>query len=124
MGFQEVTAYMYLSPVRQPCELNFGVANKDRWAELSPDLQEIVNAECFKAGMDFYFSLRSQDAKAINKWADYGVAVGPMAKDVTDEMARQAEIFYAEETAKDPFYAEVLNSIRDAAKSAEDEGVF
>ena len=44
---------------------------------------------------------------------EYGTNIAPASKEIVDELARQAKIFYAEKAAEDPFNAKVLQSIWD-----------
>jgi len=112
-GMQEVSKYMYLSPVRQPSELCLTMVNEDSWAKLSPDLQMLFEDALMADAWQFYAEMVVEDTMAVQKYIDYGVIVEPAAEDIVSELVRQAEIFYDEKTAKDPFAAEVLTSIRE-----------
>ena len=50
--------------------------------------------------------------QAIKKFKEYGTIVEPAPQDIVDEMVRQADKFYEEKGAEDPFFAKVYNSIR------------
>jgi TRAP-type mannitol/chloroaromatic compound transport system substrate-binding protein len=62
MGFYEVIDYMYLSPVRQPCAGTMLAVNKDSWAELSPDLQAIVEHAFVGEAWHWYTIITREDA--------------------------------------------------------------
>ena len=109
---QEVSKYMYLSPVRQPSELCVTMVNEDSWAKLSPDLQMLFQDALMADALQFYAEMVVEDTMAVQKYIDYGVIVEPAAEDILSEMVRQAGIFYDEEAAEDPFIAEILTSIR------------
>jgi TRAP-type mannitol/chloroaromatic compound transport system substrate-binding protein len=53
----------------------------------------------------------------VDKYKAYGVGVATIPKDIEDEVIKQADIFYKEESAKDPFFAKVYQSQRDFQKS-------
>ena len=54
-----------------------------------------------------------KDLAAIDLFKGKGVTVEPISKEIVDGLVRQADIFYDEKAAADPFFAEVLASIRD-----------
>jgi len=72
-----------------------------------------VEAEMGAMTPRFYGWLTQKDLEAMVKFKDYGTNIAPAPKDIVDEPARQAKIFYAEKAAADPFSAEVLQSIWD-----------
>jgi TRAP-type mannitol/chloroaromatic compound transport system substrate-binding protein len=110
IGFHEVVKYVYLSPVRQPCSTSFVVANKTRWAELPADLQAIVENAFLGEAWRFYGEVVQEDAKALEKYKARGAVVAPIPPEIATEVSRLAEKLFSERAAKDPFYAEVLNS--------------
>lgn len=111
----EVIKYMYISPVRQPCEYYSYFVNKSSWAKLPDDLKAIVQAAALEESMRYLADATRLDAEAIEFYTQYGVEVELTPKDIEDEMARLAEIFYDNESAKDPFLARVVKSQRDFA---------
>lgn len=117
MSLQEVADYIYLSPVRQPCEHNAYQINADAWAELPDDLKVLVKDMFMAEAWRYYGFITREDTVAVQQYKDYGCVVEPMAKDVEDEMVRQANILYEERAAEDPFYAEVLESWREYQKA-------
>jgi TRAP-type mannitol/chloroaromatic compound transport system substrate-binding protein len=120
-AIQEVADYMYLSPVRQPSDPTWILVNKQAWADLPDDLKQVVEEVTFAQGHRWYDSLLVKDIAAVQQFKDYGTVVEPASKAIEDELSRQAEIFYNEKAAEDPFYARVLDSIRsfrDAVREA------
>jgi TRAP-type mannitol/chloroaromatic compound transport system substrate-binding protein len=109
-GMQEVTKYVYLSPVRQPCELFILLIMGDSWAKLTPDLQKIVQACSLEEAWTHLSIQATLDIGAAVKYVDYGVKVAPASKEIEDAVIREAEAFYKELSAKDPFYAKVVDS--------------
>jgi len=117
ISLQEVAKYIYLSGVRQPCEHNAYQINSDAWAELPDDLKVLVKDMFMAEAWTYYGFITLEDMVAVEQFRDYGVVAEPMAKEVEDEMVKQATKLYAERAAEDPFYAEVLKSWQDYQKA-------
>jgi TRAP-type mannitol/chloroaromatic compound transport system substrate-binding protein len=111
MAFQEVFKYMYLSPVRAPTDPDPFMVNTKSWVALAPDLQKIVNSVGEEVAMDYFAKYVTLDLEAIDKFKAYGVIVEPASQEILDELVRQADIYYKEKAAKDPFFAQVFDSI-------------
>jgi TRAP-type mannitol/chloroaromatic compound transport system substrate-binding protein len=117
LAMNEVVKYIYLSAERQPSEYHAYLFNKDVWAKLPDDLKGLIE-ECTLAECDRFMALMSKlDKEAVDKYKAYGVGVATIPKDIEDEVIKQADIFYKEESAKDPFFAKVYQSQRDFQKS-------
>lgn len=116
-GFHEVVKYTYLSPVRQPADCYACIVNPKSWEKLPSDLQGLVVAVTTRAAFRFYAEVLRTDVEAIQKYLDYGISVEPASKEIEQEMTRLADAFYAEKAAKDPFWAEVLDSIQAVKKT-------
>jgi len=115
----EIIDYMYLSAARQPCEyLQFNV-NKDEWNKLTPDLQNILQAEAYTETMEYLADITVRDMAAIQEYIDYGVTVEPASQDIIDALLAEAEAFYDKKAAEDAFYAKVLESARTFKASME-----
>jgi TRAP-type mannitol/chloroaromatic compound transport system substrate-binding protein len=112
LALQEVADYVYLSPVRQPAETVHNIINKDKWNALPDALKKLVEEIFFSEAVAWYPQVMELDLDAVKKFKDYGNSVGPPPQDLVDEMVSQADKFYEEKSAEDPFFAEVYNSIR------------
>ena len=116
MGFHEVSPYAYISPARQPTDYAAFTVNKDAWAKL-PDNFKAIFEECALAmGTKYYAELARADLEALEKYKEYGVQVEPIPEDIESEVVRVSVEFYDEQSAKDPFFAEVVNSMREFQK--------
>ncbi len=113
MSIQEVCDYMYLSGVRQPTDWSVITVKKSAFEALPDDLKAIVEAEMGAMTPRFYGWLTQKDMEAMVKFKDYGTNIAPAPKDIVDELARQARIFYSEKATADPFSAEVIKSKQD-----------
>jgi len=113
MGFQEVAKYVYQSPTRGPTDTQLFHVNKKSWNELTPDLQNIIEVATYLEAWHFYGREISQESANIQKFIDYGCEVQPLPQAVEDEFLRLAKEYYDEKSAADPFFAKVVESLRD-----------
>jgi len=109
----EVADYAYLSPVRQPGELAIMQMNKARWAELPDDLKLIFEGESLAASIWHYTRTLKEDIEVLDFYENYGTIVEPASPAVVDAIAKEAVILYDEMSAGDPFYARVVESMRE-----------
>ncbi|MBA7628823.1 Monocarboxylate 2-oxoacid-binding periplasmic protein [subsurface metagenome] len=123
MAFHEVSKYHYMSPSRLPGTADHFFVNGDVWAELPLDLQEIVKLAIDRMLMTNWSDRVYLDSIYLIKTADYGVEILPLPRDIEDAVLRQADIFYGEKGAGDPFYAEILESIRETRRICEEQGI-
>jgi len=120
ISLQEVADYVYLSGARQPCEHNPWLVNTDAWAALPDDLKLLVEDSVKSEAWNFYGEITFLDMEAVIKFQEYGTEIGPIPKDVEDEMARLGSELYDERAAEDAFYAEVLESWREYQSAIRD----
>jgi len=113
LGAHEVADYCYLSPVRQPTDYSCLGVNTESWEALPDDLKQLVEDAYLANSLSVYGELLQQNIEAIAFLKDYGTKVAPIPKDIEDELIRQANIFYDKKAAEDPFYREILTSMRD-----------
>jgi len=112
MGHQEIARYLYLSPTRAPTDSIHVWVNRDRWEELTPDLQAIVESAVRKVAVDFLAMQTALDDGATVKFKEFGVEVLPVPQIIEEAFLREAMKFYDERMAGDPFYAEIVESMR------------
>ena len=123
---QEIADYIYLSPVRQPCEFVVYTVNQDKWAELPDDLKALMKAVIMEEAWTYLTENATNDSEYVQKYIDYGTNVAPCPTDIEDEMLKQADIYYNEKAAADAFYNEVYSSItsfRDSYRAAFPNGL-
>ena len=123
---QEIADYIYLSPVRQPCEFVVYTVNQDKWAELPDDLKALMKAVIMEEAWTYLTENATNDSEYVQKYIDYGTNVAPCPTDIEDEMLKQADIYYNEKAAADAFYNEVYTSItgfRDSYRAAFPNGL-
>ena len=105
--------YLYLSGVREPADWTLFFVKKSEFEALPDDLKRIFEAEMAALTPRFYGWLMTKDIEAMKNFKDYGTNIAPASKEIVDELARQARIFYEEKAAEDAFFAEVIRSIWD-----------
>ena len=108
----EVVDYIYMSPVRQPCEYFTNFVSKKSWAALPDDLKVILEQSALEEGWTYLADTVIDDAKAVIDYQAYGVEVGPIPTEFEVELKRIADEFYDTESAKDAFFAKVVASQR------------
>ena len=116
----EAVNHNYLSPVRQPCEWLPVMVNKKIWAALPDGLKLMLTEMTKGAAWNYYAHMSQADLVAVEAFRAKGVTVEPIPKDIEEELLRQADILYAENSAKDPAYKEVYDSIKTFQKTYRD----
>jgi len=111
-AFQEVAAYLYLSPSRGPTGGNGIFVNKARWEELTPDLQLMVRLAAQAEMQQFYAEELVRDVAGLEKFIKYGTKVERLPKDIDEPFIKEANKFYDEQAATDPFFKKVVESQR------------
>jgi TRAP-type mannitol/chloroaromatic compound transport system substrate-binding protein len=109
-AIHEVAKFQYLSPVRQPNDPTWVFVSPKSFAALPDDLKKIVEEVHYGHGYRWYAKLTVMDIEALAKQKAYGVKIGPIPKDIEDELIKQANALYIEKSAKDALYAEVVKS--------------
>jgi TRAP-type mannitol/chloroaromatic compound transport system substrate-binding protein len=112
MGFHEIADYAYMSPARGPTDSIHVWVNRDRWEELTPDLQAIVETAVRKVAVDFLAFQTARDDEAAVKFIDHGVEVLPLPQSIAEAFLTEAMKFYDERAAGDPLFAEIVESMR------------
>jgi TRAP-type mannitol/chloroaromatic compound transport system substrate-binding protein len=123
LAFQEVSKYAYISPSRAPYAGDGLWVSKSSWAKLTPDLQMVVKAATESETPYYIAKALIGEAASLEKYKAYGIQIKTLPKDIEDELAKQADIYYAGKGATDPFYAKVLDSMAKFKKLAEEQGV-
>jgi TRAP-type mannitol/chloroaromatic compound transport system substrate-binding protein len=110
-AYQEVAKYWYFSGSRANSDIGFAWVNKDAWAKLPVDLQEILKAELARLGQDDYDTQFMRDTRSISDLeGKFGVKVAKLPTDIDKALLAEADKFYAEKCAKDPFFKEVYTN--------------
>jgi len=110
MSFQEVADYLYISTSRAPTDGPPIQINRDKWNGLSADFKQILQDAWKATGFENYAYQRAEDIVALQKFKDYGCTVEKLPADVEREVMEAATEFYAEMSAKNPIYGEIVAS--------------
>jgi len=123
MGFHEITDYVYLSPTRGPTGgCGFFVSEKE-WDAIGADQQMMVRQVAQGQVAEWYAEAIALDANALYRYIDYGNEVQALPKEIEDTFVNEANKFYDERAAADPFYARALQSQRDWKALCELQGI-
>jgi TRAP-type mannitol/chloroaromatic compound transport system substrate-binding protein len=113
----EVIKYAYVSPVRQPAEYHIYYINGDSWKKLPDNYKAIFQSAVMAEAYRYLNETIVADSAAIKEYIARGVIVGPPPKEIEEAFIKAAKEFYAENVAKDPFFAKVWQSIQDFEKA-------
>jgi TRAP-type mannitol/chloroaromatic compound transport system substrate-binding protein len=122
-GHHEVAKYHYVSPTRAPMTESTTLVNKKKWAEIGPDLQQIVYST-FENEWQIYISESlALEGEYLQKYRDYGCIVEPLPAAVEAAYMEEAKEFYAERRAEDAEYDKILGSMFAWQKICLDYGI-
>ena len=113
LGFHEVAKYGVFPGIHAPGVLAPYMVNKDAWAELPDDLKAIVEEEWLAEAMRFLCESARDDMEAMENYKEYGLEFLYLPEEVQKDVEKAAAEFYDARAVGDPFFAEVLQSIRD-----------
>ena len=120
-GFHEIGKYIILPGWHSTAGISFVLVNQDTWNELPDDLKYIVEV----AAHETVTYQRSSDlldaAEAMKKFKDYGCEFIRLPDEdlaALDEVGQRI----LDEYAKDPFFDEVLSSVREFKELMEEMG--
>ena len=120
MHFNEVAEYVYLSPVRAPCDPQVFFVNKDAWNELPKDLQLLVQTFVDKYTQAQHEFLVYESILALEKFKEAGNKVVKIPDEVNKALAAEAAKFYEEKVASEPpIFGEIYNSMKKYGESYE-----
>jgi TRAP-type mannitol/chloroaromatic compound transport system substrate-binding protein len=98
-GFYRVTKYVIIPGVHQPTAPFELVINKDSWASLSADDQDLIRQAAFATTMNSWLTIGQEDANALDFYRKQGNEIIELDPDV-QIAAHKAGIAWAEEKAK------------------------
>lgn len=113
MHFNEVAPYVYLSSTRAPSDPQVFFVNKEAWAELPEDLQEIVRAQVSRFTQEQHEYLVAESLKAVDKFRNAGNEVLPVPEDIETALLAEADKFYEEKSKTEkPIFGEIYHSMK------------
>jgi TRAP-type mannitol/chloroaromatic compound transport system substrate-binding protein len=99
-GFHRVTKYVIIPGIHQPTAPFELVINKDAWAELSAEDQQIVRDAAFMTTMNSWLTIGQEDAKALAFYREQGNEIVELDPEV-QYAGREAGLKWAEGIAAD-----------------------
>jgi TRAP-type mannitol/chloroaromatic compound transport system substrate-binding protein len=119
MGFHNITKFYYMPDMRQPPAVHELLINKSKWDELPPDLKAIVRAASLAEIVRMAAHSIDLDSKAaVELQEKHGVKIMRTPDEVFKAQLEGVDKVFEAESAKNPFFAKVLASMRDFAKRA------
>lgn len=112
-GFHELGAYLHGPGIHAPQSCFEMLVNKDRWNELSPDLQAIVTHAAQAVNSTSWAYSDYSDLLAVDELIAYGTKFVILPEDLQREIVKVANEYYDRKALEDPFFAKVLESQRD-----------
>jgi len=129
MGFQEIARYYYAPGWHEPgTSLEF-FFNRDKFAELTPDLQEILRAAAAYAHLWCFTTMEAKNSEAMATLVKRNIEIRQFPEEVIQELRRLTEEVIQEMVETDPFTKRVYASYsafqkRAAAYSQITEKIF
>lgn len=111
-GHNEEAKYHFASTTRAATDPHMFWVNQDAWDALSPQNQALLEtvARANKSWGQNYMS--NMNVEALQKFIDFGCIIQKTPIEIDQAFVDAAAVFYDEKAAGDPFYKEVVTSIR------------
>ena len=110
IGLHNVAKYYYTPGMHEPVTGGQLMVNKNVWAKLTPDLQEIVKVASVYATTMRNFAFAHETADACQELIQGGVQIVRTPDDILQNFLDRWEKIQEEYAAKDPFYKKVIES--------------
>jgi len=111
-GHNEVAKYHYASTTRAATDPHQFFVNMDSWNALSAQDQMLLEAVSRANKQWSQNYMASLNVEGLQKFIDFGCVVQKLPVEIDAAFVAAAEAFYDEKAAGDPFYKEVVESIR------------
>lgn len=100
-GFHEILEYIGVPGIQSPGYINVILMNHDSWAELPPDLQQILTSEI--QAMEYYgqLMLKQADAEAMANYKAYGTKIFTVDDDFQQDIAAKSRAYMEKYAAED-----------------------
>ena len=119
IGFHNVAKYYYMPDLRQPASLQDLLINTSVWEALPDDLKAIVKSACLAEIIRMAALSVDMESKAVEELTSkHGVEIMRTPDDVLRAELEAMDKVFEVESAKNPFFAKVLESQRTFAERA------
>jgi TRAP-type mannitol/chloroaromatic compound transport system substrate-binding protein len=112
LGLHKIAKHYYTPGMHEPVTGGQLMFNKDVWAKLTPDLQEIVKVASVYATTMRNFAFNRETAEACQQLIKEGVQIHRTPDEVLLNFLNEWEKIQADYAAKNPFYKKVIDSQR------------
>jgi TRAP-type mannitol/chloroaromatic compound transport system substrate-binding protein len=110
LGLHNVAKHYYTPGMHEPVTGGQLMFNKDVWAKLTPDLQELVKVASVYATVQRNFAFNRETAAACQELVKAGVQLHRTPDDVLKNFLDEWEKISAEYAEKNPFYKKAIES--------------
>jgi TRAP-type mannitol/chloroaromatic compound transport system substrate-binding protein len=110
LGLHKIAKHYYTPGMHEPVTGGQLMFNKEVWAKLSPDLQEIVKVASVYATTLRNFAFNRETAEACQQLLKDGVQIHRTPDEVLINFLNEWEKIQAEYADKNPFYKKVIDS--------------
>lgn len=111
LGFHQVAKHYYFPGWHQPISMGEFIVNLDRWNELSPQQQEIINAACMESMLRGYAQGEAIQFGALKELQSKGVELHRWSPEVISALDAAWQEVVAEEAAANEDFARVWESL-------------
>ncbi len=110
MGFHQIAKYYYYPGWHEPGTMLEFFINKDRFAQLPPDLQAIVRTAALSVNHWCLSELETRNALSLAEMAEQGLEIRAFSDEIIEQLRAYSAAVIEEITARDPFAAKVYAS--------------
>lgn len=110
LGLHNVAKHYYTPGMHEPVTGGQLIVNKNVWAKLTPDLQEIVKVASVYATIMRNFAFVREGAAACQELIKSGVQMHRTPDEILVNFLNEWEKIQGEYAAKDPFYKEIIDN--------------
>ncbi len=111
LGFYKVAKHYYLPGWHQPSTNQFLYVNTAAWAKLKPQTQAQIETTCVAGVTMAIAKAEAVQGAALAKFEKEGVTLHQFDKKVLDAFAKASKEVLAEESAKDPMFKKIYDSM-------------
>ena len=111
-GFDTVWKHFYPQSLHEPASSLEIIINGDVWKALAPDLQAIIQSAAIEATLRTMNRRNREDAAALSEMPKRGVTVHRTPEDIPRKILESWNEIAKDETAKNPFFKKVFDSLR------------
>ena len=113
LGFHQIAKHYYLPGWHQPANMGELIINLDRWNELSPSRQALLETACGDSIVDSLSSGEAAQFEALDAIEGHGVTLHRWSPEMLESFHNQWLVVAEETAAEDEGFAKVWRSLQD-----------